>query len=127
MPRGGKNHAQGGGEIAQGGKKFSRAQDSIFLPPPLANFSCTPLCRPGLKMKEDRQIDIKKDDNDVADDMICRAGSLFYRVSHIPCLILRIRESINQGIRDAPCRIEMKKKNARKHTFSTYIHNTSIR
>ena len=45
MPRGGKNHAQGGGEIAQGGKNFarvSRAQDSIFLPP-LANFSCTPL------------------------------------------------------------------------------------
>ena len=40
MPRGGKNHARGG-EIAQGGK-FSRAQDSIFLPP-LANFSCTPL------------------------------------------------------------------------------------
>ena len=41
MPRGGKNHAQGGGEIAQGGGNF-RAQDSIFLPP-LANFSCTPL------------------------------------------------------------------------------------
>ena len=36
MPRGGKNHAQGG-------VKFSRAQGSIFLPPPLANFSCTPL------------------------------------------------------------------------------------
>ena len=35
MPIGGKNHAQGGG-------KFSRAHDSIFLPP-LANFSCTPL------------------------------------------------------------------------------------
>ena len=35
MPRGGENHAQGGGEI-------SRAQDSIFLPP-LGNFSCTPL------------------------------------------------------------------------------------
>ena len=46
MPRGGKNHAQGGGGIAQGEGKFfaraSRAQDSIFLPP-LANFSCTPL------------------------------------------------------------------------------------
>ena len=44
MPRGGKNHAQGG-EIAQGGGNFaraSRAQDSIFLPP-LTNFSCTPL------------------------------------------------------------------------------------
>ena len=46
MPRGGKNHAQGGGEIAQGGEIFARAlraQDSIFFPP-LANFSCTPLC-----------------------------------------------------------------------------------
>ena len=34
MPRGGKNHAQGGGGIF--------AQDGIFLPP-LANFTCTPL------------------------------------------------------------------------------------
>ena len=44
MPRRGKNHAQGGGEIAQVGGKFSRAQDSTFLSP-LANFSCTPLSR----------------------------------------------------------------------------------
>ena len=45
MPRGGENHAQGGEKIAQGGEKISRAQarDSIFLPPPLGNFSCTPL------------------------------------------------------------------------------------
>ena len=36
MPRGGKNHA-GGGESIRGGEIFalaSRAQDSIFLPPP---------------------------------------------------------------------------------------------
>ena len=42
MPRGGKNHAQGGGKSLRLGEKFSRAQDSIFLPP-LTNFSCTPL------------------------------------------------------------------------------------
>ena len=38
MPRGGENHAQGGEKIGQGGEKnfarASRAQDSIFLPPP---------------------------------------------------------------------------------------------
>ena len=37
MPRGGKNHAQGGGGNRSGGEKIfaraSRAQDSIFLPP----------------------------------------------------------------------------------------------
>ena len=51
MPRGAKNHAQGGSKIMpigggnrSGGEIFaraSRAQDSIF--PPLANFSFTPL------------------------------------------------------------------------------------
>ena len=44
MPRGGKNYAQGGEKSLRGGGNFSRAQDSIFLPP-LANFSCTPLTK----------------------------------------------------------------------------------
>ena len=37
MPRGGENHAQGGGKIAQGGKKFrarfARAGQYISSPP----------------------------------------------------------------------------------------------
>ena len=43
MPRGGKNHAQEGEKIAQGGEKFSRARRTVYFFPPLANFSCTPL------------------------------------------------------------------------------------
>ena len=46
MPRGGKNHAQEGGKIAQGGEKISRAlraRRTVYFFPPLANFSCTPL------------------------------------------------------------------------------------
>ena len=46
MPRGGENHAQGGGKIAQGGEKISRAlraRRTVYFFPPLGNFSCTPL------------------------------------------------------------------------------------
>ena len=43
MPKGGKNHAQEGEKSLRGGG-ISRAQAKIILPPPLTNFSSTPLC-----------------------------------------------------------------------------------
>ena len=54
MPRGGKNHAQGGGNRS-GGENFrarlARAGQYISSPP-LANFSCTPLVvRGGVKLR----------------------------------------------------------------------------
>ena len=48
MPRGGKNHAQGGGGESLRGGKISLAQDSIFLPPPwpiLVVRPCSCACR----------------------------------------------------------------------------------
>ena len=43
MARGGQKSCPGGGDIFQRGEIFSRTQEPINSPPPLANFSSTPL------------------------------------------------------------------------------------
>ena len=52
MPRGGENHAQGGGKSLRGGEisPALRARRTVWFFPPLGNFSCTPLSR-GTKFK----------------------------------------------------------------------------